>query len=104
MAGDGQVIKLQNLCFKFPLKKISCKDREIKKKSCRAGAIKKISSSLKILQPLHQKSNGPPLNDVVLVAYINTVRGKWSIGGVAEVFPRSDGPVRNVKVKTSAGE
>ena len=31
VAGDGQVIKLQNLCFKFPLKKISCKDREIKK-------------------------------------------------------------------------
>ena len=51
VAGDGQVIKLQNLCFKFPLKIISCKDREIKtKKSCRAGAIKKISSSLKILQ------------------------------------------------------
>ena len=29
VAGDGQVIKLQNLCFKFPLKKISCKDRDI---------------------------------------------------------------------------
>ena len=103
MAGDGQVIKLQNLCFKFPLKNIM-QGQGDKKKSCRAGAIKKISSNLKILQPLHQKSNGPPLNDVVLVAYINTVRGKWSIGGVAEVFPRSDGPVRNVKVKTSAGE
>ena len=51
VAGDGQVIKLQNLCFKFPLKKISCKDREIKKKSCRAGEIKKISSSLKIPPP-----------------------------------------------------
>ena len=60
---DGQVIKLQNLCFKFPLKKISCKDREIKKKSCRAGAIKKISSSRKILQPPHQKSNSPPLKN-----------------------------------------
>ena len=103
MAGDGQVIKLQNLCFKFALKKYHARTGRLKK-SCRAGAIKKISSNLKILQPLHQKSNGPPLNDVVLVAYINTVRGKWSIGGVAEVFPRSDGPVRNVKVKTSAGE
>ena len=63
MAGDGHVIKLQNLCFKFPFKKISCKDREIKKKNP-AGLeqSKKISSSLKILQPPHQKSNGPPLN------------------------------------------
>ena len=33
---------------------------EIKKKSCSAGRIKKISSSLKVLQPPYQKSNGPP--------------------------------------------
>ena len=33
VGGDGQVIKPQNLCFKFLLKKISWKDREIKKKN-----------------------------------------------------------------------
>ena len=41
VAGDGQVIKLQNLCFKFPLKKISCKDREIKKKILQSWSNKK---------------------------------------------------------------
>ena len=41
VAGDGQVIKLQNLCFKFPLKKISCKDREIKKKILQGWSNKK---------------------------------------------------------------
>ena len=59
--GDGQVIKLQNLCFKFRLKKYHARTGRLKKKSCGAGAIKKISSSLKILQLPHQKSNGPPL-------------------------------------------
>ena len=44
------------------------------------------------------------VNDVVLVADSNTVRGKWSIGRITEVFPGPDGRVRNVKVKTSAGE
>ena len=41
VVGDGQVIKLQNLCFKFPLKKISCKDREIKKKILQGWSNKK---------------------------------------------------------------
>ena len=65
VTGDGrQVIKLQNLCFKFPLKKLSCKDRDIKKKILQGWSIKKkISSTLKILQPPHQKSNGPPLKE-----------------------------------------
>ena len=60
MAGDGQV-NFQ-IRFKFPLKKYRARTWRLKKKSCRAGKIiKKISSSLKILQPPHQKSNGPPL-------------------------------------------
>ena len=34
----------------------------------------------------------------------NAVRGKWSLGRITAVFPGPDGRVRNVKVKTSAGE
>ena len=44
------------------------------------------------------------VNDVVLVADSNAVRGKWSLGRITAVFPGPDGRVRNVKVKTSAGE
>ena len=44
------------------------------------------------------------VNDVGLVADSNIVRGKWSLGRITEAFPGPDGRVRNVKVKTSAGE
>ena len=37
--------------FYISIKKISCKDMEIKKKSWRVGRIKKISDDLKILHP-----------------------------------------------------
>ena len=43
-------------------KKYHARTERLKKKFCRAGAIIKKSSSQKILQPPHQKSNGPPLN------------------------------------------
>ena len=63
----SDIAAVKFLIFEISIKKISCKDREIKKKNP-AGLeqLKKISSSLKILQtppppPPHQKSNGPPL-------------------------------------------
>ena len=44
------------------------------------------------------------IDDVVIVADSNAIRGKWTIGRIIEVYPGSDGRVRNVKVKTSTGE
>ena len=43
------------------------------------------------------------VDDIVVLADSNPVRGKWSIGRVTEVSPGTDGRVRNVKVKTSVG-
>ena len=44
------------------------------------------------------------VDDVVNVADTNAVRGKWSIGRVIQVYPGTDGKVRNVKIKTATGE
>ena len=45
------------------------------------------------------------VDDFVMVAEPNTVRGKWIIGRVVEVYPGQDGRVRNVIVlKTPTGE
>ena len=44
------------------------------------------------------------VDDFVMVAEPNAVRGKWIIGRVVEVYPGQDGRVRNVKVKTPTGE
>ena len=41
---------------------------------------------------------------VVNVADTNAVRGKWSIARVIQVYPGTDGKVRNVKIKTATGE
>ena len=40
------------------------------------------------------------VNDIVMVADSNAVRGKWTIGRVMSIYPGSDGKNRNVKVKT----
>ena len=42
-------------------------------------------------------------DDIVVVKEDNALRGKWLIGRVVEVFPGSDGKVRNIKVKTPTG-
>ena len=44
------------------------------------------------------------VDDVVIVADGNAVRGKWNVGRVVEVYPGQDGKVRNIKVKTASGE
>ena len=43
-------------------------------------------------------------DDVVLIVENNVPRGKWNLGRVREVFPGTDGIVRNVRVKTANGE
>jgi len=43
------------------------------------------------------------VDDFVLVQNQNAIRGTWSIGRIVEVFPGSDGKVRNVSVKTPKG-
>lgn len=44
------------------------------------------------------------VDDVIVMADNNALRGKWSIGRVLEVYPGTDGCMHNVKVKTPAGE
>ena len=44
------------------------------------------------------------VDDVVIVADGNAVRGKWTIGCVVKVYPGNDGKVRNITVKTVLGE
>ena len=44
------------------------------------------------------------VDDVVMVADHNAVRGNWCIGRIVQVFPDSDGRIRNVKVRNASGE
>ena len=52
----------------------------------------------------HVDKRNVQVNDIVTVADSNAIRGKWAIGRILEVYPGSDGRVRNVKVKTATGE
>lgn len=52
----------------------------------------------------HAERRNVQVDDVVVMADNNALRGKWSIGRVLEVYPGTDGCVRNVKVRTPAGE
>jgi hypothetical protein len=56
------------LILKVERKKISCKDTEVIKKypACLKDE-KKILSSVENAQPPHQKSNGPPLNNRLIL-------------------------------------
>ncbi|KAG1692616.1 hypothetical protein GQR58_007256 [Nymphon striatum] len=40
------------------------------------------------------------VGDIVVVQDINVVRGKWRIGRIVEVFPGSDGRIRNVRIRS----
>ncbi|XP_041463438.1 uncharacterized protein LOC121414350 [Lytechinus variegatus] len=44
------------------------------------------------------------VDDIVMLADANEVRGKWLLGRVVEVYPGLDDRVRNVKVRTASGE
>ena len=52
----------------------------------------------------HTERRNVEVDDLVVMADNNANRGKWTIGRVIEVHPGTDGRVRNVKVKTPAGE
>ena len=43
------------------------------------------------------------VNDFVMMADSNAVRGRWSAGKILQVYPGEDGLVRNVQVKTASG-
>ena len=44
------------------------------------------------------------VGDLVLLVDFNAPRGKWNLALVKDVYPGSDGVVRNVLVKTASGE
>ena len=44
------------------------------------------------------------VDDIVMVADQNAVRGQWCIGRILQVYPGSDGRIRNVKVRNHQGE
>ena len=52
----------------------------------------------------HTEKRNVEVDDLVVMADNNAIRGRWTIGRVIEVYPGADGRVRNVKVKTPAGE
>ena len=44
------------------------------------------------------------VNDMVMYAEDNSIRGEWTLGKIIKVYPGEDGRTRNVKVKTATGE
>ena len=44
------------------------------------------------------------VDDIVVLSDPNAVRGNWTLGRVAHVYPGSDGKVRNIKVRTAKAE
>ncbi|XP_014673726.1 PREDICTED: uncharacterized protein LOC106813985 [Priapulus caudatus] len=44
------------------------------------------------------------VDDIVMMADANAVRGKWTIARITQVYPGLDGKVRNVKAKTPTAE
>ena len=60
--------------------------------------------ALVIRKAWHTERRDVQVDDIVVMADNNAIRGKWTIGRVIEVYPGTDGRVRNVKVKTPAGE
>lgn len=44
------------------------------------------------------------VDDIVMLSDPNSIRGKWSLGRIVNVYPGSDGKIRNVKVRTANSE
>lgn len=44
------------------------------------------------------------VDDVVMLSDHNAVRGKWTLGRIVQVYPRTDGKVRTVKVMSKGAE
>ena len=44
------------------------------------------------------------VGDIAMIEDANVVRGKWTIAKVIQVYPGTDGKVRNVKLRTASGE
>ena len=63
-----------------------------------------VLSALVTRKAWHTEKRNLEVDDLVVMADNNAIRGRWTIGRVIEVYPRADGRVRNVKVKTPAGE
>ena len=49
------------------------------------------------------QSRNVKVDDFVIVSDQNPVRGKWNAGRILQVFPGTDGLVRDVEVKTASG-
>ena len=44
------------------------------------------------------------VDDKVIMEDSNSVRGNWAIGRIINVYPRMDGRVQNLNIKTSTSE
>ena len=65
--------------------------------------IRDVFPSLVPQKKWHTDKRNVQQDDIVMVEDTNLLRGTWKIGKVVEVFPGSDGRVRNVKVKAASG-
>ena len=52
----------------------------------------------------HIENRKVKVDDIVTVANMNAVRGKWAVGRVTKVYPGADGHIQNITVKTATRE
>ena len=51
-----------------------------------------------------KRSRNVKVNDFVIVADQNPIRGKWNVDRILQLFPGTDGLVQNAEVKTAPGK
>jgi len=66
--------------------------------------IRDVFPSLVPQKKWHMDRRNVQINEIVIVAEHNAIRGKWKMGRIIQLYPGPDRKVRNVKVKTSTGE